>query len=89
MSPVVINIFFIKINVLQTTSSLNIGQNYMADWNTFNKSISGTGSQYGDQSSLDAGDILVDDSDLVDMPIVKETFPNKTSEFLKWDNIIK
>ena len=89
MVPVVINIFFLKINAMQNTSSLNIGQNYIDDLNSFYKSNTGTGSQYGDQTSMDQGDVLLDDSDLVDMPSVKETFPKRASEILKWNNIIK
>jgi len=77
MYPVVINIFFLKVNVIQSSSAMNIGQNYMADWNSFLKTNNGTGAQYGDQSCMDTGDILFDDSDLIDMPSSKETFPCK------------
>ncbi len=74
MLPVVINIFFLKINAIQNGSALNIGQNYLADWNSFSKASAGTGSLYGDQSSTDGGDVFVNDCDLVDMPARKETF---------------
>lgn len=89
MVPVVINMFFLKINAMQNTSSLNIGQNYIDDLNSFYKSNTGTGSTYGDQTNVDQGDVLLDDSDLVDMPSIKETLPNKASKLLKWNNIIK
>lgn len=89
MVPVVINIFFLKINVIENTSSLNIGQNYMADFNSFNKTNAGTGPLYGDQSIMDLDSAFVSDPDLVDMPSVKQTFPNTASKLLKWNNIIK
>lgn len=77
MCPVVINIFFLKINVIQYNSAVNIGQNRLADWNNFSKSNTGTGSLYGDGSEMNSGDIFLQDPDLVDTPSQKETFLNK------------
>jgi len=67
--PVAINIFLIKVNVLQTGAALNVGQNFLPDWTAFSKTNSGTGSQYGDASNMWGKDICLDDADLVDMPV--------------------
>jgi hypothetical protein len=77
MCPVVINIFFLKINVIQDGSALNIGENHLTDWNSFSKTNAGTGSLYGDRGEMDSGDIFLQDPDLVDTPCQKDTFLNK------------
>ena len=73
MFPVVINIFFLKINVIQYGSAFNIGQNYLGEWSSVSKVNSGTGSLYGDQSTQDSSNVCLDDSDLFDVPVLKET----------------
>ncbi len=82
MFPIVINIFFLKINVIQTGSALNIGENYLGEWSSVSKVNSGTGSLYGDQSIQDSQSVCLDDSDLFDMPILKETGDTDISDCL-------
>lgn len=72
MLPVVINIFWIKVNVLQTGAALGVGQNFMPEWKAYHKVNNGVGSQYGDGSSVLGNDACVDDSDLVDFPVFQQ-----------------
>jgi len=83
MFPIVINIFFLKINVIETGSALNIGENYLGEWSSVRKVNSGTGSLYGDQSTQDISNVCLDDSDLFDMPILKETSGRDISDCLR------
>ncbi|MCL6446576.1 MAG: spore germination protein [Armatimonadetes bacterium] len=83
MLPIVINIFFLKINVIQTGSALNIGENYLGEWSSVSKVNSGTGSLYGDQSIQDSQNVCLDDSDLFDMPVLKETSGSNISDCLR------
>lgn len=73
MFPVIINIFFLKINVIQYGSALNIGQNCLGEWSNISKVNSGTGSLYGDQSIQESSNVCLDDADLFDLPVWKET----------------
>ncbi|MEW6274679.1 MAG: spore germination protein [Bacillota bacterium] len=82
MLPVVINIFFLKINAITYGSAVNIGQNYLGEWSSVSKINSGTGSLYGDQSYLESDEVCLDDSDLFDMPIRKETLAGGASAHL-------
>ncbi|HHW42516.1 hypothetical protein GFC01_02225 [Desulfofundulus thermobenzoicus] len=72
MLPVSINIFFLKINVIQTGAAIGVGQNFFPDWTAISKSNSGIGSQYGDASDVDGSNIVFDDSDLTDMPVCQQ-----------------
>ncbi|WP_078060590.1 hypothetical protein [Desulfotomaculum copahuensis] len=72
MLPVVINIFWIKVNVVQTGAVLGVGQNFMPEWRAFNKTNNGVGSQYGDACSVTETNACVDDSDFMDFPVLQQ-----------------
>lgn|GEM_PF-5976560 len=66
MPQITINIFFLKINAIETASSLNIGQALLADYQVSTKSNAGHGSNFGDGSGFMATQSAVDDKDLMD-----------------------
>lgn len=88
MFPIVINIFFLKINAITEGSAVNIGQNYLGEWNSISKTNSGTGSLYGDQSNQESENTYLNDSDLFDMPVCKETLGCAPPEFLPRERCI-
>jgi len=63
-----INVFLIKINVLQTGAVIGMGQNFLPAWTPIHKTTAGTGSQYGDGSCILGTNSCIDDSDLSDLP---------------------
>jgi len=80
----VINIFLLKINAIENGSAMNIGQNFLAEWNSTAKRNEGTGSNYGDETSFSGMQNLVDDSDFMDQPFFKDHFPaERKNKFLK------
>lgn len=69
MFPVLnINLFLVKINVLQTGAVIGMGQNFLPAWTPIHKTTAGTGSQYGDGSCILGTNSAIDDSDLLDIP---------------------
>ncbi|MBF7082220.1 hypothetical protein IT084_04425 [Desulfallas sp. Bu1-1] len=75
MSPVTINIFFIKINSIENASAFNVGQNYLVDWTNSDKRNQGFGQNYGDKSGFIGTQSIVDDKDLIDSPSQKKSLP--------------
>ncbi len=68
-SPVIINnIFYIKVNAIENASALNIGENYLVDWNNASKYTQGFGDNYGDSSNFLDLKAMIDDRDLIDSP---------------------
>ncbi|GGE32330.1 hypothetical protein GCM10011391_08740 [Pullulanibacillus camelliae] len=60
-----INIFLFKINSFENASAVNIGENFLADWNNSSKKNQGFGQNFGDESTF-ASKSGVDDRDLWD-----------------------
>ncbi|MBE3587012.1 MAG: spore germination protein [Thermoanaerobacteraceae bacterium] len=67
----VINIFLLKINAIENGSALNVGQNFLAEWNSTAKRNEGTGSNYGDGTMFSGAANYVDDGDFMDQPSFK------------------
>ncbi|OAT85244.1 hypothetical protein A6M21_06795 [Desulfotomaculum copahuensis] len=61
-----------KINAIENGSAMNIGQNFLAEWNSVAKRNEGTGSNYGDETCFAGMGNLVDDADFMDQPFFKE-----------------
>lgn len=79
MPQITINIFFLKINAIETASSLNIGQALLADYHVSTKSNVGHGSNFGDSNGFVGTKSAVDDKDLMDC----NSFPNRDHVSLK------
>jgi len=60
-----INIFLFKINSFENASAVNIGENFLADWNNSSKKNQGFGQNFGDESIFTSRS-GVDDRDLWD-----------------------
>ena len=72
---IVINIFYIKINSIENTSTFNVGQSLLADLNSSDKKTQGVGAQYGDESGFIGTKSGVDDRDIIDTPSQKISSP--------------
>lgn len=68
------NIFYLKINSIENASALNIGENYLEDWNNSAKYSQGYGNNYGDDSDFVGLQGIIDDRDAIDSP---STFTKK------------
>jgi len=66
-----INIFSIKINSFENCSAVNIGQNLMADWTSYDKKTQGFGQTMGDHSQFLGTRSIADDRDFIDFPALK------------------
>jgi len=77
---IVINIFYIKINSIENTSTFNVGQSLLADLNNSDKRSQGVGQQYGDESGFIGTKSGVDDRDIIDSPSQKNSIPFKNSK---------
>ena len=64
-SSIAINIFLFKINSFENASAVNIGENFLADWNNSSKKSQGFGQNFGDESSFQTKS-AVDDRDVFD-----------------------
>ncbi|MGI6603715.1 MAG: hypothetical protein GX062_01890 [Firmicutes bacterium] len=73
MLPIVINIFYLKINSVENASAINIGENYLVDWTNADKRNQGYGQNLGDGSDFVASRYIVDDRDGVDAPTYKQS----------------
>ncbi len=73
---IVINIFMFKINSFENASAVNVGQNFLADWNNTDKKNQGYGQNFGDDSGFFGTRSVVDDRDGIDMPSIMD--PNAT-----------
>ncbi|WP_284139424.1 MULTISPECIES: hypothetical protein [unclassified Virgibacillus] len=62
------NIFILKINSVENASAVNIGENYLYDWNNSAKYTQGFGSNYGDACDFLGLKSAIDDRDLIDSP---------------------
>jgi hypothetical protein len=64
-SSIAINIFLFKINSFENASAVNIGENFLADWNNSSKKNQGFGQNFGDESFFQTKS-GVDDRDVLD-----------------------
>ena len=64
------NIFILKINAVENASAVNIGENYLQDWNNSSKHTQGFGHNYGDDSDFYGLQSKIDDRDLIDAPAI-------------------
>lgn len=71
------NIYILKINSLENASAINIGENYLIDWNNSSKHTQGFGNNSGDDSGFLGLRAAIDDRDLIDAPSIF----NKYKEF--------
>ncbi|MFC0610757.1 hypothetical protein ACFFF2_01295 [Scopulibacillus daqui] len=71
---IAINIFLFKINSFENASAVNIGENFLADWNNSSKKSQGFGQNFGDESCFQTKGV-VDDRDVIDSPALQNTQP--------------
>lgn len=62
------NIFSVKANGIDSSSSLNIGTNILIGFDSATKNVQGSGEVYGDGSSMPGLFSAIDDRDWVDSP---------------------
>ena len=67
-----INVFAFKVNTVDK-GYVNIGPLLVTDWNGLSKQNFGTGEANGDGNMQFAGTTMIQDSDLVDVPISKNS----------------
>jgi hypothetical protein len=68
-----INIFIFKINSFENASAVNVGENFLLDWQNSSKKNQGFGQNFGDDSTFDTRS-GVDDRDVFDSNMHTESF---------------
>jgi hypothetical protein len=63
-----INIYLLKINSFENASTVNVGQNLLADWHNSDKKTQRFGQNFGDEGAFVGTRSLVDDRDQIDSP---------------------
>lgn len=63
-----INVFAFKVNTVDK-GYVNLGPLMVTDWNGYSKQNSGAGEANGDANNMWTGSTLLNDSDVVDVPV--------------------
>jgi hypothetical protein len=69
-----INIFIFKINSFENASAVNVGENFLLDWQNSSKKNQGFGQNFGDDSMFSDTRSGVDDRDCFDSNTHTESF---------------
>ena len=83
---IAINIFLFKINSFENASAVNIGENFLADWNNSSKKNQGFGQNFGDDSEFQTKS-GVDDRDLNDSAAYQRTKLPRAHFTKDWEGI--